>query len=333
MREVTSWLIPIRRTLSFVAVSKNEMDSPSSIFNPQAPHAEAISSLFVITLIVCAVIFLIVLGIVIYSLVKFRWREGEKDPHQFAGHTTVEIIWTAIPFVIVILLFGLTVKAMQKADPPKPPEPDIIVIGKQWWWEIQYPKSGIVTANEIHIPTGRPMSVRIEASDVLHAFWVPQLTRQMTNIPGYPNHIWIQADKVGDYMGLCTEFCGTQHAWMRFLVVARPQEEFDAWQQAQLVPAAAAGGDAARGWEVFRTMSCISCHAIGGTEAKVRIGPDLTHFASRKEIGAGILPMSPENIHRWMHDPQAVKPGVKMPNFKFTDQQLADLTAYLQSLK
>src|ERR1043166_6276013 len=257
-----------------------------SIFNTQGPHAEAIRYLFVITLWVCAAIFFIVLAMVLYSLAKFRWREGEADPEQFAGHKAVELIWTAIPLVIVLLLFGLTVHAMRVSDPPKPPKPDIVVIGKQWWGEVQYPNSGVITANEIHIPVGKPVALQMEASDVLHMFWVPQLTRQMMNIPGYPNNIWIQADKPGTYMGLCSEFCGTQHAWMRFIVVAEPKEQFDAWQKAQLVPAATPAGDVARGWEIFRTMSCISCHAIGGTEAKVHVGPDLTHFASRKEIGA-----------------------------------------------
>ncbi|MDP9292559.1 MAG: cytochrome c oxidase subunit II [Verrucomicrobiota bacterium] len=304
-----------------------------SIFDTQGPHAGAIRFLFVITLVICAVIFLIVTGMVLYSLVKFRWREGEAEPAQFAGNKTVELIWTAIPLVIVLLLFALTVKAMQTSDPPKPIEPDIVVVGKQWWWEIQYPKRGFITANEIHIPTGKPVALQIEAADVLHAFWVPQLTRQMTNIPGYPNNIWIQADKPGTYMGLCSEYCGTQHAWMRFIVVAEPQNTFDAWQQAQLIPATMPTGDTARGWEIFRTMSCINCHAIGGTEAKVHVGPDLTHFASRQQIAAGILQNTPENIVRWMRDPQAVKPGVKMPNFMFTEQQLGDLTAYLQTLK
>lgn len=309
------------------------MSDLPSIFNTHGPHADAIRHLFNITNIVCAVIFTIVSAMVIYSLVKFRWREGERDPEQFAGHKTVEIIWTAIPLGIVILLFALTVHAMRVSDPPKPPKPDIVVVGKQWWWEIQYPNSGVITANEIHIPVGKPVALQLEASDVLHMFWVPQLTRQMMNIPGYPNNIWIQADKPGTYTGLCSEFCGTQHAWMRFIVVAEPQEQFDAWQKAQLVPAAAPAGNVAHGWEIFSTMSCINCHAVGGTEAKAHVGPDLTHFASRKEIGAGILKNTPENIERWMRDPQAVKPGVKMPNFKFTEQQLADLTAYLQSLK
>jgi cytochrome c oxidase subunit 2 len=303
------------------------------VFDPQGPHAGPISSLFVVTLIICAVIFAIVSAMVIYALVKFRWREGERDPAQFAGDKKVEMIWTAIPLVIVILLFVLTAQAMRVSDPPPPVAPDLIVKGRQWWWEIHYPKTGLVTANEIHVPVGKPMSVRIEAADVLHAFWVPQLTRQMTNIPGDPRHIWLQADRPGIYPGLCTEFCGTQHAWMRFTVIALPQAEFDAWMSSQLVPAAAPVGDSAKGWELFRTMSCINCHAIGGTEAQVRIGPDLTHFASRREIGAGILKMSPENITHWMRDPQAVKPGVKMPNFKFTQDQLMQLSAYLQSLK
>src|SRR5579862_6512987 len=141
---------------------------PSSIFNPQAPQAGAISHLFVVTLVVCAAIFAIVTGTIVYSLVKYRWREGEADPHQFAGHKTVEIIWTLIPLVIVIVLFAMTVRAMQISDPPPPKDPDLVVVGHQWWWEAQYPKSGVITANEIHIPVGKPMSVRLDATDVLH---------------------------------------------------------------------------------------------------------------------------------------------------------------------
>lgn len=347
-------------------------DALPNIFDAQSPYAGAISSLFVVTLIICAVIFAIVTAIVVYALVKYRYREGDPEPPQFAGHKTLEIVWTAIPLVIVFVLFVLTVQAMRAVDPPHPPDPDIVFTGRQWWWDVHYPKSGVITANEIHIPVGQPMAIRLESADVLHAFWVPQLTRQMTNIPGTSTNIWLRADKPGVYFGICTEYCGTQHAWMRFKVIAHPPEEFEAWQKAQLVPAPApapgapapvpamvsapppsqhgvhggaaahptatggtlaVAGDPGRGWEVFKTMSCISCHAVAGTEANVRVGPDLTHFASRAEIGAGILPMSPENITRWMRNPQAIKPGVKMPNFGFTEQQLADLSAYLQTLK
>lgn len=308
-------------------------DIGQSIFAAKAPEAGAISHLFVITLVVCAVIFTAVTAMVVYSLVKFRWREGEQDPVQLAGSKKVELIWTVIPLLIVVFLFALTVNAMRISSPPKAASPDIVVVGKQWWWEIHYPKTGLITANEIHIPVGKPIAVQVQAADVVHAFWVPELTRQMSNIPGYPNNLWMEADKAGTYMGLCSEFCGTQHAWMRFQVVAEPQAQFDAWQKAQLAPAAAPAGAAARGWDLFRSMSCINCHAITGTDAKAHVGPDLTHFASRKQIGAGVLENSHESILRWMRNPQAVKPGVKMPNFKFSEQQLTDLTQFLETLK
>lgn len=307
---------------------------PSSIFNPQAPHAQAISHLFVVTLFVCAAIFSIVTGAVIFSLIKFRWREGEAEPEQFAGNKTVEIIWSVIPLIIVIVLFALTVRAMQVSDPPAPKDPDLVVVGHQWWWEAQYPKSGVITANEIHIPVGHPMSVRLDATDVLHEFWVPELTRKMTTVPHAQNHIWLEADKPGTYAGICSEYCGTQHAWMRFLVVAESQEQFDAWQKAQLAPAPAPDTpEKVAGWNVFRSMSCINCHAIGGTEAKARVAPDLTHLASRKQIGAGVIDNTPENLRRWMHNPQDVKPGVKMPNFNFTDEQLTQIVTYFETLK
>lgn len=310
----------------------------TNIFNPQAPHAEAISHLFIVTLVICAVIFCIVTGMVIYSLVRFRWREGDPDPKQLAGNKTVEIIWTVIPMIIVTVLFVMTLRAMEVADPPAPKDPDLIVTGHQWWWEAQYPKSGVIAANEIHIPVGKPMSVRLDSTDVLHEFWVPQLTRKMTTVPHAKNHIWLQADQPGTYEGICSEYCGTQHAWMRFLVVAEPQEQFDAWQKAQLAPATATATatlapDAARGWQIFQQMTCINCHAVGGTDAKARVGPDLTHLASRRQIGAGIAENTPENLRRWMHNPQEVKPGVKMPDFKLTDEQVAHLVSFFETLK
>lgn len=306
----------------------------SSIFDPQAPHAQAISHLFIISLIVCAVIFACVTGGIIYSLVKFRWREGEADPQQIAGNKTVEIIWTAIPLVIVLVLFGMTVRAMQISDPPAPANPDLIVIGHQWWWEARYAKTGVIAANEIHIPVGKPFSIRLDSVDVLHEFWVPQLTRKMTTVPHAQNHIWMQADKAGTYEGVCSEYCGTQHAWMRFLVIAEPQAEYDAWEKAQLtnVPIAT-NGEAAQGWQLFKQMTCISCHAIGGTEANARVAPDLTHFASRRDLGAGVLRNTPENLRRWMRDPQAVKWGAKMPKFNLNETQLTQLVNFLEARK
>lgn len=305
-----------------------------SIFNAAAPHAQAISDLFVITLWICAVIFALVAAGVGYSLVRYRWREGTAEPVQLAGNKTVEIIWTVIPFLIVVVLFGLTVHAMQKSDPPAAPAPDLVVIGHQWWWEIRDPKLGYVAANEIHIPVGRPLSVRLDTVDVLHEFWVPQLTRKMTTVPGAGNHVWMQADKPGVYQGVCSEFCGTQHAWMRFEVIAESQADYEAWvrQQQQAAPAPATPA-AARGQQLFRELTCINCHAIQGAGGTSNAGPDLTHLASRRYLGAGIVPNTPENLRRWLTDPQQVKPGVLMPNFKLTDRQLDELMAYLETLR
>lgn len=307
---------------------------PGSIFSPASPHAQAIAHLFVITLWICAVIFAVVAGLVGYSLAKYRWKEGDADPAQTAGNKRIEIIWTVIPFVIVLVLFGLTVQAMEKSDPAAPPgEPDLIVTGHQWWWEVRSPKLGYVAANEIHIPVGQPISVRLETTDVLHEFWVPRLTRKMTTVPHAGNHVWLQADQPGTYEGVCSEFCGTQHAWMRFLVIAEPPAQFAAWVDRQRRHAPVAVGDAARGHQLFRDLTCVNCHAIQGSDNKGNAGPDLTHLASRRDLGAGIVRNTPENLRRWLTNPQDVKPGVLMPNFKLTDEQIDHLLAYFATLQ
>ena len=180
------------------------------VFNPQSPQARAIFNLTIVVIVVMAMIFAVVVGIVTYALFRFpRWREGERDPDQGAGNKTIEIVWTAIPLLIVTILFVFAARTMGISDPPPPPNPDILVIGHQWWWEARYSNSGVIVANEIHIPVGKPLALRLDSADVLHEFWVPELSRKMTTVPGHPNHIWIQADKPGTYLGFCSEFCGT----------------------------------------------------------------------------------------------------------------------------
>ena len=304
------------------------------VLNPGSPQARSIFDLGIVSGIIFGIIFVVVAGMIVYALMRFRWREGEPDPHQLAGNHTVEIVWTAIPCLIVVALFALTARTMNLSDPPAAPAPDLVVTGHQWWWEARYPKSGVVVANEFHIPVGKAVSVRLESSDVLHEFWLPELARKITAVPGHPNHIWLQADKPGTYLGICSEFCGTQHAWMHFLIVAEPEAEFDAWENAQLQPAVTpTGGSAANGFALFQTRSCASCHAINGTAARAQVGPDLTHFASRRQLGAGIADNTPENLRHWLADPQRVKPGVKMPDFKFTDEQVTQLVDYFETLK
>jgi cytochrome c oxidase subunit 2 len=302
--------------------------------SPASQDVQAIDRLWMIAIAIFGLIALFVIGLIVFSLMRYRWREGEPDPVQVPGQHTVEVVWTVIPLGIVTLLFVLTVKTMGVTDPPPAPQPDLIVIGHQWWWEARYPKSGVITANEIHLPTGKPYSVRLDAADVLHEFWVAQLARKMTTVPGHPNHIWLEADTPGTYPGSCSEFCGAEHAWMRFTVVAQPPAEFAAWEQSQLQPSVApATPEAQQGEQIFMQMSCVNCHDINGTDAKARVGPDLTHLASRAQIGAGILDNTPENLRRWLRNPQDVKPDVEMPNFQFTEAQVSALTAYLETLR
>ncbi len=308
------------------------MDTLTSL-DPQSPHVRAIVDLWRVAVVVCGAIFAIVAGLVFYALLRYRWREGELDPRQLAGNRKIEIAWTAIPFLIVIVLFTMTERTMSLSDPPPAPSPDLVVVGHQWWWEARYPASGVVTANEIHIPVGKPLSVRLDSTDVLHEFWVPQLARKMTTVPGHPNNIWMEADKAGVYPGVCSEFCGTQHAWMHFLVVAEEPAAFERWERGQLQPApAAAPGPAARGLAIFEGSTCIACHAIHGVPgADARVGPDLTHFGARRQLGAGVAENSPENLGRWLLDPQKIKPGVNMPNFNLTQTQVNDLIAYFKA--
>ena len=304
------------------------------VFNPGSPQARSIFDLGIVSGIILAIIFVIVAGITVYALMRFRWREGEPDPYQLAGNRTVEIVWTAIPCLIVVALFALTARTMNLSDPPPAPDPDLVVTGHQWWWEGRYPKSGVVVANEFHIPVGKAVSVRLESTDVLHEFWVPELARKITAVPGHPNHIWLEADQPGRYLGICSEFCGTQHAWMHLLIVVESEAEFAAWENAQWQLATKPVSDSAeKGLVLFQQTSCLSCHAINGTPAKGRVGPDLTHFASRRELGAGIADNTPENLRRWLANPQRVKPGVKMPDFKFSDEQVTHLVDYLETLQ
>jgi cytochrome c oxidase subunit II len=307
----------------------------SNALDPQSPLARAIYDLGIVSTVVFALIFVIVSGAITFSIFRFRTRPGEPDPRQILGNRKVEIAWTIIPFLIVIFLFIITLSAMNRGDPPPAPSPDLVITGHQFWWQVDYPVSGVTTANEIHIPAGKPLSVRLESADVLHEFWVPKLTRKESNVPGQPNHIWLQADKPGTYIGQCSEFCGIQHAWMRILVVADEPAQFEQWQQTQLRPAhSPTTGAALKGQELFRTLSCINCHAINGVAgANLRVAPDLTHVGSRKQLASGMIDNTPANMRLWLKSPQHIKPGALMPDFSLTDEQLDQLAAYLSALQ
>jgi cytochrome c oxidase subunit II len=306
----------------------------NSVFYSESPQASAISDLFIIVLIVCAIIFLIVTAMVSVSLIRFRHQLGSTDPRPRYGNWKLETTWTVIPFLVLIWLLTLTARGMKQSDPAPDRKPDLLVISHQWWWEARYPQTGVVTANEIHIPVGVTWLLTLESADVIHDFWVPRLGPKMDVVPGHPNHLWLEADKPGIYLGTCSEFCGAQHAQMHFLVVAQSAAEFETWQKQQEKPAAYLLSESSKkGSKLFQQLTCINCHTINGTNAKGQAAPDLTHFASRQTLGAVILPNTPENLALWLKNPQAVKPAILMPNLKLTDAQVGNLTDYLESLQ
>ena len=304
-----------------------------SVFSPASPQGKAISDLFCAVLVICAVVLAIVTGLIAYSLVRCRARQGGGEPRQVFGSHRFEIAWTVVPFLVLMWIFALTVRAMRVSDPPEAGPPDLIVTGHQWWWEVRYAKPAFVTANEIHIPVGKPLSVRLTAADVIHDFWAPQLARKMDMIPGLTNHIWLQADKPGTYLGACAEYCGAEHAWMRFLVIAQPQSEFDAWAAHQAQPAAPSSGPEERGRQIFLEMTCANCHAIQGVSTVTNVAPDLTHLASRRTLGAGAAQNTPADLARWLKNPQAIKPACRMPNLNLPTPQVNDLLSFFEGLK
>jgi cytochrome c oxidase subunit 2 len=305
-------------------------------FLPQSPQAQSIANLFGIVSIVAVLILLLVIGLVVFAMIRFRSR-GKMEPQSVThDRTQLEITWTALPILILAVVFGLTLSTMQKSDPPAAAgqTPDVIVIGHQWWWEIHYPKAGVVTANEVHMAAGQRYLFQFESADVIHDFWVPQLGRKIDMIPGHPNQMFMQADRVGTYSGTCAEYCGAEHAWMRIRVLVQSQNDFNAWLQAQAqTPPQPAAGQAAQGAQLFQQLTCSNCHAISGTAADANIGPDLTHIASRQTIGAGVLDNTPENLTAWISDPQKIKPGILMPDLGLSSQQVQELVAYLETLK
>jgi cytochrome c oxidase subunit 2 len=303
--------------------------------NPASPEARAIANLFTGTLVLMGAIFALVAGLIAIAVVRFRDRPGAPEPEQDFGSLRLEIAWTIAPIIIVIVLFSFTVHAMRRADPrPAGETPDLLIVGHQWWWEVNYLETGVVTANEVHIPVGRRMLLELRSADVIHDFWVPRLARKIDVVPGHPNHLWLRADAPGVYEGACAEFCGNQHAWMRFIVVAHAPEEFEAWERAmRTVPPVPAAGAAARGAEIFRTQACVNCHTIVGTPGNQTVGPALTHLASRRMIAAGAAENTPANLARWLRDPGSIKPGSHMPNFQLSDADVDALVAYLETLK
>ncbi len=325
-----------------------------SMFDPVSPPAGSIRQLTVLVFAITGAIFLVVEGILIYNLVRFRSRTapgeaaGLPEPPQVYGSQPIEIAWTAAPTLIVFVLALVIARTLGElhADPADPPPGSrplyVTAVGRQWWWEFTYDRDGdkelgFVTANELHVPastekTPRPVYLTLRSADVAHSFWVPRLAGKTDLIPGRTNHMWFQVAAPGRYFGQCAEYCGAQHARMLLRVYADPPEEFDGWLANQVKPAAedpAAG----KGKATFLGQSCVNCHRVRGTPARGVYAPDLTHLESRETIAAGIVPNTPEMLRHWVKDPQTIKPGCLMPDFGLGETDRDAIVSYLLTLK
>lgn len=307
----------------------------TSVFHPDTPQASAIARLFYFDLIIAAVIFLTVATLVIYITVRFRHRRGDPEPRQDHGNTKLEITWTVVPALILLALLTATGITMYKVNPPLGRKvPDVVVVAHQWWWEYRYPASGVVTANELHMPSGRDWLIRVTSADVIHDFWVPDLCAKTDAIPGHPNYTWIKPHDAGIYLGTCAEYCGMEHALMGIRVIVESADEFARWEQSQLhVPGPPSGETARRGAKIFQEHTCVNCHTIAGTKADGKVGPDLTHVADRQTLAAGALDNNVNNLALWIGDPQSVKPGCHMPKLGLTEAQTRAIAVYLEQLK
>jgi cytochrome c oxidase subunit 2 len=311
-------------------------------FEPASPNAALITDLGTAIFAIAIGVFVVVESLLIISVVRFsRKRQGE--PAQIEGNTRFEIAWTAAPAIVLAVVFFLSLQTLTQiayapassAGASNAPAGGlhVRVIGHQWWWEFQYPDLNIITANELHVPVNTVVNFDIESTDVIHSFWVPQLAGKTDAIPGHVNHTWFQASQLGTFHGQCAEFCGTEHALMRLEAVVETADRFQAWVKQQQAPVAVMSGDAARGEQLFLNGACIGCHTVNGTKAVGKVGPNLTHLASRKLFAGAVFDNNADNLSKWLANPPAMKPGTSMPNLNLSQTDIDALVAYLTSLK
>jgi cytochrome c oxidase subunit 2 len=362
-----------------------------SIFDPVSPPAESIRQLSVLVLAITAFIFIVVEGILVYCIIRFRRRgatgiaggpdatgfglspgagtggsAGETEPPQVYGSKPIEIAWTAAPALVVFVLVLVSARTLWEVNVPPPPPRQgdntlfVTVVGRQWWWEYTYDHYngrplGFITANELHIPASedgvaRPVYLTLKSADVCHSFGVPRLAGKTDCIPGRTNSMWFQTDRPGLYVGQCAEYCGTQHANMLLRVVVDSPRDFKRWLNRQQKERWPIKNDprlrdkrVRAGEKAFHSQSCVKCHAVRGTPAKGRYGPDLTHLMSRRTLASGMIANDPEDrpldnledskLRAWVADPQKIKPGCLMPAFGMSDRETDNIVRYLLTLR
>ncbi|HET9660673.1 MAG TPA: cytochrome c oxidase subunit II [Thermomicrobiales bacterium] len=342
-------------------------ESPYSTISPQSPQAEDIQWLYKLIFYLSLIVFIGVQIAIVYTVLRYRRRNNDERPEQLHGNKTIEIIWTVVPAIVLLAVFIPTVRTIYAhADQAETGNFTVEVYAKQWWWEIHYADdtgaaAGVVTANEIVVPQGKDVVFELYSNNVIHSFWVPQLSGKLDVMPGHVNKLPVTTDNLGYYFGHCAEFCGDAHALMRFKVIVQPQEVFDQWAADWKAGPSSASADAVPDGDISKTPPdfglCLACHQIEGTNATIApegldeaaltdegamgpakyAGPNLTMIGCRTTLAAGVLPNTPENMAKWLHDPQGVKPGAYMGEVikkgMLSDDQIAALVTYLESLK
>ena len=340
----TAWFGFVSVQAAFVlAASKASLADPAipSIFSPSSTPADSIYHLALFVLAITGAIFVVVFSLLAYAAIKFRRRANDdgREPPQIYGSNQVELAWTVIPVLIVVVLFLAAARVIHAIEDAKfpPGTIEVTAIGHQFWWEFQYPGQGFITANELHVPVSdrdhpTPTHITLMSADTDHSFWVPKLAGKTDLIPNRVNNMWIDPHETGVYVGQCAQYCGTQHAKMLLRVVVESRENFDKWLANEKQPAADVAS-AADGRRVFESTACVNCHTVAGTNAHGKFGPDLTHLMSRVTIASGAAPNDEKNLTAWINDPSSIKPGCLMPAMQLEEPDVKSLVAYLMTLK
>ena len=350
--------------LSVVLAGCSPEHYPQTTLHPRGDFARIADDLLDTTFRWALLVFVLVEGALVYAIFRFRGKPGDPEPHQSHGNTTVEIIWTVIPALILAAIAVPTVRAIfQTNSSPDKSALTIQVVGHQWWWEFRYPEYNLTTANEIHVPVGRTVALRMGSNDVIHSFWVPQFAAKRDVFANRETRLWFKAEVEGEYPGQCAEFCGVQHGRMGYRIRAQSPAEFDAWVahmqtlkptapataradsgvhtasqgatvQQPASPQAAQGGQYAAGEKLFTAKGCVACHALYAVNApKGMVGPTLSNVGARSYIAAGTLKNTDENLAHWIRDPQGIKKGVLMPNLGVSEPDSKALAAFLRAHK
>jgi cytochrome c oxidase subunit II len=304
---------------------------PQNTLEPNGPTARTIDRLFDPVFWIAVAVFVVVEGLLVYAVIRFRHRPGAAVPVQVHGNKRMEIAWTIAPAVLLAVIAVPTIVTIFSLYRTPANALTVEVTGHQWWWDVKYPSLGVETANEIHIPAGQKIFVKVTSYDVIHSFWIPRLAGKQDLEPGKINHLTLSADSPGTYLGQCAEYCGTSHANMRLRVMAQTRSEFDTWVSGQQQQATPPPGEV---MQILQNKGCGGCHTIAGIPGfQGIIGPSLTHFGTRTTFAGSIFPNTPQELAAWLRNPAGRKPGADMPNLGLSDQEVQALVTYLEGLK